>query len=144
MPSFKDVALYAPRVFSYVQTAAANTAPPAYLFVNPANSGEYYEVVEVSAIWDVNGGASAAAFAGIVANGTALGSATTVQAANFDLTTGARTSVNKNGASLTATAANRVLGPGQNLTLVTSGTLTGLTGLVVNVTLRPIRVKQQK
>ncbi len=130
----KAGAAFAPRLAYYVQTAAAGTAPDAFIFVNPLNSGEYFEVISAEGIWDVVGGASAAADVKIVPAGTALASGTTVLPSTFDLTTGARTAVHK-----TITAAARVVAPGQSLAVDTSGTLTGLTGLVVQVELRPLR-----
>jgi len=137
MATFKAIAQQAPRVAFYVQTAAAGTAPDAFIFVNPTGSGEYFEVVECLAIWDVVGGASAAADVKIVPSGTALASGTTVLAATFDLTTGARTPTAKAGGNLTSTAANRIVKPGDSVAIDTSGTLTGLTGLVVQVVLKP-------
>lgn len=130
---------YAPRYASYVQTAAAGTATDAFIFVNPPSSGEYFEIIEATAIFDVAGGASAAADVKVVPAGTALASGTTALASTFDLTTGARTAVNK---ALTATAANRLVKPGDSVAVDTSGTLTALAGLVVQVLLRPIKVKK--
>jgi hypothetical protein len=132
----KAIQNYDPVQAYYVQTSAAGTAPDAFIFVNPTGSGEYYEIVQAVAIWDVVGGASAAADVKIVPTATALASGTTALASTFDLTTGARTAVNK---ALTTTAANRIVKPGDALAVDTSGTLTGLTGLVVQVYLRPMR-----
>jgi hypothetical protein len=136
MATFKSIAQQAPVICRYVQTAAAGTAPDAYVFVNPTGSGEYYEVVEARAIYDVVGGASAAADVKIAASGTALASGTTVLASTFDLTATART---PRKATLTTTAANRIVKPGDSIGIDTSGTLTGLTGLVVEVVLKPIK-----
>lgn len=137
MASFKSIANQAPRECYYVQTAAAGTAPPAFIFVNPSGSGEYFEVVEAKALWDVNGGAAAAANVKRVPAATALASGTSVLASTFDLTTGARTSVDR---AMHATN-NRIIAPGESVAVETSGTLTGLTGLVVHVTLKPTRVR---
>jgi hypothetical protein len=139
MATFKSVANHAPRVASYVQTAAAGTAPDAFIFVNPTGSGEYFEVVEISYIYDVVGGASAAADVKISPSGTALASGTSVVATVPDLTATART---PRKATLTTTAANRIIKPGDSLSVDTSGTLTGLTGLVVQVTIKPILVRK--
>lgn len=139
MATFKSVAALAPIRLTYVQTAAAGTAPDAFIFVNPTGSGEYFEVVEASSIYDVAGGASAAADLKIAPSGTALASGTTALSAAFDLTLTART---PRVATLTSTAANRIIKPGDSLAVDTSGTLTGLTGLVVQVTLRPNRIKK--
>lgn len=139
MATFKAIAQHAPVQASYVQTAAAGTAPDAFIFVNPTSSGEYFEVVEVSYIYDVVGGASCAADLKISPSGTALASGTTALSATMDLTATART---PRKASLTTTAANRVVKPGDSLSIDTSGTLTGLTGLVIFVTLKPTRVKK--
>lgn len=139
MASFKANAQYAPIRASYVQTAAAATAPDAFIFVNPTGSGEYFEIAEVSYVYEVVGGASCAADVKIVPSGTALASGTTALSAAADLTATART---PRKATLTATAANKVVKPGDSVAVDTSGTLTGLTGLVVMVTLRPIVLKR--
>jgi len=132
----KAITNFDPVRVSYVQTAAAGTAPDAFVFVNPVGSGEYFEILQATALFDVVGGASAAADVKVVPAATALASGTTALAATFDLTTGARTATK---ATLTATAANRIVAPGSSVAVDTSGTLTGLTGLVVSVTLRPMR-----
>jgi hypothetical protein len=133
----KGVVSLAPVRVAYVQTAAAGTAPSGALFTNPAGSGEYFEVVAVNGYWDVVGGAAAAADVKI---GTApISAGTTALASAFDLTAGARAATAK---ALTATAANRIVPPGSTIAVVTSGTLTGLTGLVVQVVLRPIRGRE--
>ncbi len=141
MASFKSVAVRAPRQAHYVQTAAAGTAPDAYIFVNPTGSGEYFEIVEVAYIYDVAGGASAAADVKIAPSGTALASGTSAVATVPDLTATART---PRTATLSATASARVVKPGDAVGVDTSGTLTGLTGLVVQVTLKPTVVKKFK
>lgn len=139
MPAFKAIAQLAPVRASYVQTAAANTAPDAFVFVNPTSSGEYFEIVEAVAVYEVAGGSSAAADVKITPSGTALASGTTALSSAFDLTATARTPYK---ATLTTTAANRIVKPGDSVAVDTSGTLTGLTGLVVMVTLKPITVKR--
>lgn len=125
-----------PIVRTYVQTAAAGTAPDAFIFVNPTGSGEYYEITDAAAIYDVVGGASAAADVKVSTSTTALASGTSALASTFDLTATART---PRQASLSTTAGARIVPPGSSVSVDTSGTLTGLTGLVVQVTLRPIR-----
>jgi len=120
----------------YVQTAAAGTAPDSFIFVNPTTSGEYFEILSAVGMWDVVGGAAAAADVKVVPAATALASGTTALAAAFDLTTGARAATK---ATLTATAANRIVPPGSAVAVDTSGTLTGLAGLVIQVYLRPVR-----
>lgn len=132
----KAIQNFDPVQASYVQTAAAGTAPDAFIFINPTNSGEYYEIVQAVAIYDVVGGASAAADVKIVPAATALASGTTALNAAFDLTATARTAQK---ATLTTTAANRIVKPGDSVAVDTSGTLTGLTGLVVQVYMRPLR-----
>lgn len=141
MAAFKKPYNHAPRYATYVQTAAAGTAPDAVIFINPVSSGEYYEIAEVSYNYDVVGGASAAADVKITPSGTALASGTTALSAAADLTATART-VRK--ATLTATKANRVVKPGDTVVVDTSGTLTGLTGLGLQVVLLPVRVKNIK
>jgi hypothetical protein len=139
MATFKSVASLAPRVVTYVQTPAAGTATDAFVFVNPTGSGEYFEVAEVSYIYDVVGGASAAADVKISPSGTALASGTSALSAAADLTATARV---PRKATLTSTAANRVVKPGDSVSVDTSGTLTGLTGLVIVITLKPIKVSK--
>lgn len=141
MAAFKSIVNLAPQRPVYIQTAAAGTAPDAFIFTNPAGSGEYFEIVGAKAIYDVVGSTSAAADVKVVPSGTALASGTTALASAFDLTATARTPYK---ATLTATAANRVVPPGSSVAIDTSGTLTGLTGLCVEVTIRPIIVKKQK
>lgn len=135
----KAIQNWDPIQVEYVQTAAAGTAPDAFIFTNPSTSGEYYEIVSVVAQWDVVGGASAAADVKIVPTATALASGTTALAAAFDLTAGARASTK---ATLTATVANRVVAPGSAVAVDTSGTLTGLAGLCIVVYMRPMRGKK--
>ena len=139
MATFKSIAQQAPVYCRYVQTAAAGTAPDAFVFINPTSSGEYYEVVEARAIYDVVGGASAAADVKISPSGTALASGTSVLSSTFDLTATART---PRKATLTSTAANRIVKPGDSVSVDTSGTLTGLTGLVVEVVLKPLMLRK--
>jgi hypothetical protein len=124
-----------------VQTGAAGAAPDAFIYVNPTGSGEYYEVTEVAYVYDVAGGASAAADVKIVPSGTALASGTSVCSAAPDLTAAARTPRTQ---TLTATASARIVKPGDSIAVDTSGTLTGLVGLVVQVTLKPLVVKKQR
>lgn len=139
MATFKAIAQQAPVRAAYVQTAAAGTAPDGYIYVNPTGSGEYFEIVEVRYIYDVVGGASAVADVVIAPSGTALASGTTALAAAADLTATARTPYK---ATLTATAANRIVKPGDAVAVNTGGTLTGLTGLVVEVILKPILLRK--
>lgn len=132
----KAVAAQAPQFCRYVQTAAAGTAPDGFIFTNPAGSKEYYEVVDATAVYDVVGGSGAQADVMIVPSGTALASGTSCLASVFDLTATARIPYRK---ALTTTAANRLVKPGDSVAIDTGGTLTGLTGLVVQVELRPVR-----
>jgi hypothetical protein len=133
----KAIGNLSPLRVAYVQTAAAGTAPSGCVFTNPSGSGEYFEVVAVNGYWDVVGGASAAADVKIGTSPIAAG--TTALASTFDLTATARTSTAK---ALTATAGNRIVPPGSSVAVVTSGTLTGLTGLNVQVLLRPLRGRE--
>lgn len=139
MATFKSIAQQAPVYCRYVQTAAAGTAPDGFIFVNPTGSGEYYEVVEARAIYDVVGGSGAVADVKISASGVALASGTTVLSATFDLTATARVPYK---ATLTSTAANRLVKPGDSIGIDTGGTLTGLTGLVVEVILKPVLLRK--
>jgi hypothetical protein len=140
MPAFKAIAQLAPVIARYVQTQAAGTAVDNYIYVNPTSSGEYFEVVEVRFVYDVAGGASAAADVKVVPSGTALASGTTALSAACDLTQTARVPYK---ATLTSTAANRIVKPGDCLAIDTSGTLTGLVSLVVEVVLKPLLVRKQ-
>lgn len=140
MAAFKSIAQLAPVIARYVQVAAAGTAPDAFIYVNPASSGEYFEIVEVRSIFEVAGGAAAAADVKIVPTATALASGTTALNATIDLTTGARASVKT---VLTATKANRIVKPNDAIAIDTSGTLTALAGLVIEVVLKPIIVRKQ-
>lgn len=119
----------------YVQTAAAGTAPDAFVFVNPSSSGEYYEITDVSANFEV-AGTSATVDVKIVPAATALASGTTALSSTIDCSAGARTIKT---ATLTSTVSNRVVPPGSSVAVDTGGTLTSLTGLVVVVTMRPLR-----
>lgn len=136
MSALKALASFAPIRVTYQQTAAAGTAPDGYIFINPSTSGEYFEVLRACAIYDVAGGSGAEADVKIVPSGTTLASGTTCLASVFDLTATADTIQNK---ALTTTAANRIVKPGDSIGIDTAGTLTGLVGLVIQVTLRPIR-----
>lgn len=137
MPApIKALAARSPIVRTYAQTAAAGTAPDGFIFINPTGSGEYYEITDASAIYDVAGGASAAADVKVSTSGTALASGTSALASTFDLTATART---PRQATLSSTYAHKVVPPGSSVSVDTSGTLTGLTGLLVQVTLRPLR-----
>ena len=120
---------------SYVQTAAAGTAPPAVVFCNPSTSGEYYEITDVSANFEV-AGTSATVDVKIVPAATAIASGTSALSSTIDCSAGARTIKQ---ATLTSTAGNRVVPPGSSVAVITGGTLTSLTGLGVMVTLRPLR-----
>ncbi len=139
MAALKAIASFAPRTVQYQQTAAAGTAPDGYVFINPTGSKEYYEIVEVSAVYEVAGGSGAVADVKIVPSGTALASGTTALASTFDLTATARIPYV---ATLSTTAAARIVKPGDSVAVDTGGTLTGLTGLVVQAVLRPIRGKK--
>ena len=137
MSSFKSVAQLAPIRITYDQTAAAGTAPTAYVFVNPSGSGEYFELVEVAYIYNVAGGAAAAAIVNKSTTGDpAAGTAVT---GSLDLTAAART---PRKATVSTSVGTRTCGPGESFSVVTSGTLTGLAGLVVQLTLRPVTVRR--
>jgi hypothetical protein len=141
MSALKAIASFAPRVVSYVQGAAAGTMPDAYVFINPTGSGEYYEIVDVLANHVVAGGSGAAADVKIVASGTALSSGVTAlaTASSIDLT--ATAAIPQNPALATAFN-SRLVKPGDSVGVDTSGTLTNLTGVLVQITLRPIRGKK--
>lgn len=141
MAAFKSIVAKAPRVITYHQTQAAGSAVDCFIFTNPVGLGESYEVIEVAYQYDVAGGASAAADVKISASGVALASGVSVCATVPDLTATARV---PRTAALTTTQANRIVKSGDSIGIDTSGTLTGLVGLVVQVTLRPINVKKQK
>jgi hypothetical protein len=125
---------------TYVQTAAAGTAPSAYIFVNPAGSGEYYQLLEVTAIWGTNSTSGTVDVQSNAAAGT-LGSGTTMLASTFDTSSGAKTSVKK---ALASSLTTRMIAPGQSVSIVTGGTLTSLAGLVVQAVLMPVRGSKQR
>jgi hypothetical protein len=135
MGFIKKLGAAALRVASYVQTAAAGTAPDAVVFINPASSGEVYEIVEVSYNYDVVGGSGAVADVKVVPSGTALASGTSALASTMDLTATART-IRK--ATLSATKTARLVKAGESVAVDTGGTLTGLTGLGIVITLAPL------
>lgn len=139
MPSFKAIAKLAPVVARYQQTAAAGTAPDGYIFVNPSTSGEHYRIVEARAIYGAAGGTSAAADVVVAPSGTAISSGTSALASAIDLTATAATPYT---ATLTATDGARLVPPGSSVAINTSGTLTGLTGLVIEVVLVPFGFKR--
>lgn len=139
MATFKAVAQLAPVITRYVQNQAAGTAVDNYIYVNPTSSGEYFEIVEVRYVYDVAGGSGAAADVKVVPSGTALASGTTALSAACDLTQTARTPYK---ATVSSTASARLVKPGDCLAVDTSGTLTGLVSLVVEVVLKPILVRK--
>jgi len=141
MPApIKAVAAAAPIQVRYVQTAAAATAPDAFIFTNPAGSKEYYEIIDACAVYEVVGGSGAQADVLVVPSGTALASGTSALASVFDLTATARIPYRK---ALSTTAGRLTVAPGSSVAIDTAGTLTGLTGLCVQVTLRPIRAARR-
>lgn len=139
MATFKSIAQHAPIHAVYVQTGAAAAAIDCYVFCNPAGSGEYFEVAEVSRVYDAAGAASSTVDVKISPNGTTIGSGTSVLSAAMTLDGTADTSVK---GTLTSTAANRVVKPGDNVSVDVAGTLTGLAGLCVVVTLKPTKVRK--
>ncbi len=92
-----------------------------------------YEVIEAVERHEVVGGTGAACMVEKVPSGTAPGAGTAVLAAAFDLEATANTNVT---GALHATQANRQLAAGDALAIDEAGTLTGLVGLSVRVTLR--------
>lgn len=138
MGFLKKLSAFAAVIASYVQTGAAGAAPDAVIFNNPTGSGETFEVLEVSSNYDVAGGAAAAADLKITASGTAIAGGTSALASAIDLTAAART-IRK--ATLSTTKSSRLVKPGYSLVVDTSGTLTGLTGLGITVTLQPLTRK---
>lgn len=132
MGSFKSIAYLAPRYVEFTQDAATVPAT-GYLFV----ADEYYEVVSVKARFSHVGGASAAVTINKVPSGTAPGSGTAVLSAAVDLTATADTTYS---GTISSVAGAKLLAPGDALAAVFSGTLTALTGLVVQVTLKPTKV----
>jgi len=116
----------------YVQ-AAPTVAADCFLFINPAGSGEYYQVVEAVAIFDVAGGAGSQADLKIVANGAQISAGTSCLGSVFNLEAGARSAVKK------ALADARVIAPGRSLGVDFGGATINLSGLVIQVVLKPIR-----
>lgn len=141
MPTIKGTENYGIFIADYTQSGGAGVAPSTFVFINPTGSGEYYQIIEAAAHWDVIGGASAAADVQVVPTGSAVNAGTSALAATFNLTTGARTPTK---AALSNTAGNRIVPPGSAVSVVTSGTLTGLAGLVVQVVIKPLRNSKKR
>jgi hypothetical protein len=138
MPRYsKAIAMEAPVYVAYANSAAAGAQVDGYMFI----SDGYYEVDEVHANHDVNGGAGAAVDVKKVPSGTTIGSGSSVLASTFDFSTGADTKQSKTSANggLTTTQANRRLSPGDALAADFSGTLTGLLGVAITVRLKRTR-----
>lgn len=94
-----------------------------------------YQVVSVSAVWGVAGGAAAVLNIEKLSGTTAPGSGTALLTAAFDLTTTANT---VGAGTLTATAADLLLASGDRLGCKLGGVLTGLVGCSVTVVLKKI------
>lgn len=139
MANFKAIARKAPIRVTYIQNQAAGTAVDNYVFVNPTGSGEYFEVAEVAYVYDAAGGSGAAADVKIVPSGTTLASGTSALAAATDLTQTADTPYK---ATVSSTASARLVKPGDSVGVDTSGTLTGLVGLCIVITINPVTVKR--
>jgi hypothetical protein len=129
MAIFKKVAYFAPRYINFIQSDATVPAN-AYIFVADDN----YEVADIKVRYSHIGASDATVDLFKVASGTALGSGTTVLSGTVSLFQTADTTYTK---SLTATLANRKLIAGDALAVDFAGTLTALTGLCVEVVLRP-------
>lgn len=118
------------RVVTFTQPGA--TIPgDTHIFVSP----DHYIVESIQAVWSVAGGANAAVSVKKTTGTTAVASGTELHSTAIDLTATAATVVS---ATITATAANRRLKPGDRLGLDFSGTLTNLVGLNVTIFLRPV------
>lgn len=135
MSKHNNLALKAPVYVTHGNTAAAGAQTDGYIFV----SDGYYEVEEVCCNYDVAGGSGAQVDVMKVPSGTTIASGTSTLASAFVLTGAADASMVRSSGTLTATAANRLLSPGDSLGLDYSGTLTGLLGVAVTVRLRRVR-----
>lgn len=137
MPPFKKIALQAPVTVCYNDTAAAGLQVDGYIFV----SDDYYEIIEMREVHDVVGGSSAAVVIRRCASGTTIGSGDAVGATAFDLTATADTPQRRavSADTMSATKDFRMLSPGQSLGADYSGTLTGLLGVAITITLRRTR-----
>jgi len=142
MPFIKKTGARDPITVLYSQQVAAATLLTSnFLFTNPSTNNETYRVVQVEAVWDVAGGASAAVDIKQVLSGTAASGGTSVLGSTVDLTSTARVPVKK---ALSSTASALILAPGSSLSALFSGTLTGLVGLNVVITLQPLRGRTDK
>lgn len=94
-----------------------------------------YQVMSVSAVWGVAGGAAATLVVEKLTSTTAPGSGTTLLSGTLDLTAAANTVV---AGTLTATAADLLLASGDRLSCKLGGVLTGLVGCAVTVVVRKL------
>lgn len=135
--TFKGLAGSAPVYASYVHSGAAAGQLDAFFFV----ADDYYEVVEVRVNHSVDGGAGAQVDIKKVATAGVLASGVSVLASVFSLASGALTSQRRklSEGTLTTTAANRALVPGDSLAVDFSGTLTSMVGPAVVVVLKRLR-----
>lgn len=141
MPVFKKTAMHAPVVVNFMDGAAAGLQLAQHFFI----ADDYYEIVEIRANHNVNGGAGATVGVYKVTSG-AISAGAATQLTDFALNTGAGTSqVRSNRAgTLSATKANRQLNPGDSLGALYAGTLTGLLGVGMAVILKRTRLTQPR
>lgn len=122
------------------QVAAGSLLTTLGLFTNPSGSasargGEIFEILEVSASWDVVSTSGTIDIRNVPA-ATAFTGGTSVVQATFNTGATAR-AVQK---ALLATAqTTRLLQPGATLSMILGGTLTGLVGCSVTVVLQAFR-----
>lgn len=94
-----------------------------------------YQITAVKAVWGVAGGLAAVLNVEKLTGTTAPGSGTALLSSDIDLT-GAANTVNTG--ALTATAGNLQLAAGDRIGCKLGGTLTGLIGCVLTITLKRI------
>lgn len=117
------------------QVAAATLLTSNFIFTNPTN--ENYKVLAVHYNYDVAGGAAAAIDVRRVPSGSAAAATgTSVLSSTLDLTAAART---PRKGTVSTTLSNILVGANESLSLIFSGTLTGLVGCNVVVELQPLR-----
>lgn len=92
-----------------------------------------YQVTKITCAWGTAGGAGAAATVEKLTGTTAPGGGTAMQTSAFDLTTTANT---VGTATLSGTVASLQLAAGDRLGIKLAGTLTGLVGCCITVSLR--------
>lgn len=131
MNAVRDLA----RVFYIQQVAAGSLLTSNFIFTNPTGGGEYFEIVAVNAHFDVVS-TSGTVDVRVVPTATAATGGASALTGTISTASGARTYT---AGSLVTSVATRTVAPGSAVSIILGGTLTGLVGLVVEVSLFPVR-----